>query len=160
MEATQCKCDPYWLHGWPDFSTLTSRSAHEKIFFSNPPSSCWAHFPSRCGRRLGDARIYFFSFLFNNAHLRIECVRVLPTPSSRRTRPTVVGPAARRRAGAGSCAKAAARPKKNAVCARAHQSAERARVVHPSAVWVGGETRGAASERDKLGKSGQPFFLF
>lgn len=137
MEATQCKCDPYWLHGWPDFSTLTSRSAHEKIFFffPTPPLHVGLTFRHVAGGGSETTHGFlFFFFLFNNAHLRIECVRVLPTPSSRRTRPTVVGPAARRRAGAGSCAKAAARPKKNAVCARAHQSAERARVVHPSAV--------------------------
>lgn len=73
MEATQCKCDPYWLHSWPDFST----DEHEKIFFS-PPSlpSCWAHFLSRCGRSLENQNFIYFIYIFfsNNAHL--TCARV------------------------------------------------------------------------------------
>lgn len=60
MEAAQCKCDPYWLHGWPDFSTLTSRSAHEKIFFFQPPLFMLGSLSVTLREELGDhAQIFF-----------------------------------------------------------------------------------------------------
>lgn len=166
MEATQCKCDPYWLHGWPDFSTVTSM---KRFSFPQPSLHVGLTFSHVAGGASKTRFLFIYIYNFSkNAHI-LQVHACVPDTCIKANTTDCWSCCEMQRS-----SKLCRAKKENAECvcvcaclfACAQQGAERARLVHPSAVKTrhaelkqsGGGTgaRGGASERDKLEKSGQP----